>query len=439
MPIVTATPRGQANGQVVTEFVDSVGTSSVTYKYKTTQEWLSVRNTGSKDITVTVGGTSQTVTPGQRWEKSVNFLSFDIVSTGGMQSFEATADESGVKFDTPEGRYLSVGSKRDTSPFPAMDKNTGVIPINFQRISASPIITSADIGTAEMGFPCMVAAYKYLSNPIDRYYMYVTPHNTPGGAYLLTAPTPTGPFTFRQKILDRSIMGAGTDHISSLDVIYVPEKRMFHGYIHAAQAPGFPGQLTWLLYSTDGINWTHYDISNPVFTTERLWYAERSATYARVFRWGKKWGAISQVEDRESMERQGIFYSDDGIIWYPDLENPLDGVDFGFPSTVIYSSYPLVVGNTLYVISTVPNAATGDTRREMYLMRSDNGANFSLVQNTPVFSPDSTGTWDDGKIEYPSMFIDGDTLYLYYIGGKSNVYYPYQMGVAMVKLGGLTS
>lgn len=107
MPLVTASPRGNRNGQVMTEFVDSVGTTSVTYTYPKTQETLSFRNTGQMPITVTVSGTSQTVQPRGKWEKQTDFTTFDIVSTSGVQSFEALSDEKGSTFDSPEGRYFS--------------------------------------------------------------------------------------------------------------------------------------------------------------------------------------------------------------------------------------------------------------------------------------------------------------------------------------------
>lgn len=107
MPLVTATPRGNRNGQVLTEFIDSVGTTGVTYSYPTTQEMITIRNTGEKPITITIGGTSQTIQPGNKWDNVADFSSFDIVSTSGVQSFEARTDEKGSTFDTPEGQYFS--------------------------------------------------------------------------------------------------------------------------------------------------------------------------------------------------------------------------------------------------------------------------------------------------------------------------------------------
>lgn len=107
MPIVTALPRGQSNGQVITEFIDSVGTTSVTYTYPKTQELLVIRNTGTKSITVTVNSTSQTIQPENKWEIELDFVAFAIVSTNGVQSFEAWADEKGFSFGTPEGKYIN--------------------------------------------------------------------------------------------------------------------------------------------------------------------------------------------------------------------------------------------------------------------------------------------------------------------------------------------
>lgn len=106
MPDVLAIPRLMSNGQNLTGFVDSVGTASVVYTYPKQQEMLAVSNIGNQALTVTVGGVTVTVQPGQTETTNVDFTSFSIASASGNQAFEATADEKGSFFDTDIGRYI---------------------------------------------------------------------------------------------------------------------------------------------------------------------------------------------------------------------------------------------------------------------------------------------------------------------------------------------
>lgn len=132
MPIVAATPRNMGNGQVITNFNDSVGTASVTYTYPKTQEWIRVYNGGVKSIIIVVGGITQTIQPSAWWEQSVTFTSFDIRATSGNQMFEARADEIGGVTSSngtqAQGAYYALakepfsGSANVTKTFPtAMD------------------------------------------------------------------------------------------------------------------------------------------------------------------------------------------------------------------------------------------------------------------------------------------------------------------------------
>jgi hypothetical protein len=91
MPNVTALPRTMTNGDIVTSFTDSIETTSRTYTYSTTQAVLNVFNKGTKNITLTVNGSNYTITPYQSQTVTADFTSFSIVSTNGIQHFEANA------------------------------------------------------------------------------------------------------------------------------------------------------------------------------------------------------------------------------------------------------------------------------------------------------------------------------------------------------------
>lgn len=89
MPNVTAEPRLMNDGRSVTYFVDSIGTTSTTYTYPSSQDGIEVRNQGIWNITVTVNGTGYTIAPGQSQLLVASLSSFSIVSSSGTQQFAA--------------------------------------------------------------------------------------------------------------------------------------------------------------------------------------------------------------------------------------------------------------------------------------------------------------------------------------------------------------
>jgi hypothetical protein len=98
MPNVTANPRSMNNGELITTFTDSIETTSRTYTYPAQQSGLTVTNKGNKNLTLTVNGTNYTIQPNQAQVVTADFTAFSIVSTNGIQHFEAvatTADQKG--------------------------------------------------------------------------------------------------------------------------------------------------------------------------------------------------------------------------------------------------------------------------------------------------------------------------------------------------------
>lgn len=91
MPVVTAPSRSSQNGEVVTSFTDSVGTTSTTYTYNTSQEGLTIVNNGSALLTVTINGVAHSVSPFTNYSEQSSFSSFAIVATSGNQAFIATS------------------------------------------------------------------------------------------------------------------------------------------------------------------------------------------------------------------------------------------------------------------------------------------------------------------------------------------------------------
>lgn len=91
MPLVTTQARGHDNGEIITEFTDSVGTTATTYTYPTNQDGLTVRNEGVTALTLTVNGDQYTITPNKSQLVAAPIISFTIVSTSGNQQFSASS------------------------------------------------------------------------------------------------------------------------------------------------------------------------------------------------------------------------------------------------------------------------------------------------------------------------------------------------------------
>lgn len=133
MPIVTATPRSQSNGDTVTQFVDSVGVTKTTYNFPTEQKSLKIKNLGLSNITLGCDGANYLIKPNQPQDIASTFTEFSVTSTSGIQSFEAIAiqkqatstDKISISYK-PLGRDKIVcvgdsiveGNRNDTRNFP---------------------------------------------------------------------------------------------------------------------------------------------------------------------------------------------------------------------------------------------------------------------------------------------------------------------------------
>lgn len=92
MPWVTQKPTGQQNGDIVTQFVNTTSTTSVTYEYPTQQSELFIKNNGTNDIFVSVGSISnRTLASNSILEVKEPFLNFSIHSNVNSQQFTATS------------------------------------------------------------------------------------------------------------------------------------------------------------------------------------------------------------------------------------------------------------------------------------------------------------------------------------------------------------
>jgi hypothetical protein len=102
MPTINIEPKAMQNGDNVTTYKDTVGPQQQTYTFLTSQERVILKNSGSKNITYTVGSQSGTLGPSQMVDVKETISSINLTAEQGTQQFEIWADESGTKGTSPE-------------------------------------------------------------------------------------------------------------------------------------------------------------------------------------------------------------------------------------------------------------------------------------------------------------------------------------------------
>jgi hypothetical protein len=102
MPTINIEPKAMQNGDNVTTYKDTVGPQQQTYTFLTSQERVILKNSGSKNITYTVGSQSGTLGPSQTVDVKETISSINLTAEQGTQQFEIWADESGTKGTSPE-------------------------------------------------------------------------------------------------------------------------------------------------------------------------------------------------------------------------------------------------------------------------------------------------------------------------------------------------
>lgn len=85
MPLVTIKPISMSNGDLVTEFVDAVGTSETEYSFPSEQNHLMVKNNGNAPITLKLNGLSRTLNPSEEWSGKTSFTSVFLTSANQTQ------------------------------------------------------------------------------------------------------------------------------------------------------------------------------------------------------------------------------------------------------------------------------------------------------------------------------------------------------------------
>jgi hypothetical protein len=350
-----------------------------------------------------------------------------------MTSLEATAARAEVPGQLNLGfERVCDGALLDTSAVPWVDlepkrRRTVMFPTVVDMRGAG---TRADTG-GESGEPRSAGT----KAPIDAFYMYYAPHRS-AGIGLATAPGPEGPWTpYHDNPIVRLEDYPGiSDHISSPELVRWPQDKEcpYRLYVHGRTGPraeGF-GQHTCLAKSADGVSWQPVS-GEPVLTaTPEQSGHTNSAAYARMFRRGGWLYALYKSEHTHGLAR-----SQDGVTWEHWLHNPVIGPDedAGDPFMIRHTGL-LVRGDRLlifYSCNTGPGEQDhgGGKVEKIKLATFDVGADDwwdwgGLRRRGVVFSPERE--WEAGDARDPFLLVQGETLYLYYVGG-------HEQGVGLAK------
>lgn len=137
----------------------------------------------------------------------------------------------------------------------------------FSTTANAPVLTFA--GSAiDRRSVSLLPAGTFLPNAIDLWYLWLWTHDT-NSIYLFTAPDPRGPYTARGSSGPPANFPSGyvSTHFSSGDIVWDPLGRRLVSSPHSYRVPVVPGnaevcQDSFLIQSTDGVNWTWLDGDN---------------------------------------------------------------------------------------------------------------------------------------------------------------------------------
>ena len=144
----------------------------------------------------------------------------------------------------------------------------------FER--RGPVVDRGLSPTNEFDFPSVIRASEAFADPLDEYYLYTAPHDSPGGIWLFTAGHPGGPWTpFGDgPIIENHWEGQfSVSHVSSPHAFWHPQEEQLFLYFHGENS------VTRYATSTDGIEFAYGGIA---IDASQLPGDVREASYARV-------------------------------------------------------------------------------------------------------------------------------------------------------------
>lgn len=299
--------------------------------------------------------------------------------------------------------------------------------LQFTRASEQPLLDLSAVPWASkrktIMFPTVLDMSQYLSDPIDRFYMYYAPHHSEGIG-LATAPHPEGPWKpySGNPIITLDQFSGIRGHISAAELLFQPEERRFLAYPHGSSKPG---QNTVAASSEDGVHFTPIS-QMPILSSDPAGTWETSgASYLRVFRHGES--MIYGIFKSES--QHGVVRSRDGIHWEHWPRNPLiepvaEENEF---DRIRHTAVMIVQGilHLFYSTYTNPDLSCELIKLATWTLADDWEDWGELKRWGPVFEP--APPWEENNVRDPFLLRYGEMVYMYYVGGN-------EKGIALAKI-----
>jgi hypothetical protein len=273
--------------------------------------------------------------------------------------------------------------------------------------------------------PVILRAAGRLPNPIDNYYMYTsTDHDaTAGGIWLLTAPTPLGPWTMQNggaAIYVDAVQGNQTE-VPAIEWDPLTEQ-VFLYYSNAATGSN---QATQLATSVDGVTFERYGtiIATADLTNQP---GNGHTGYFDATRLSDRLWIGTALRGGGGTSLQQLLWSRDGIAWVPDPQPLLNYANVTADNAwkVSQLRYFVVNGEVWAGSREQQTGVSGASKSDGVLVAGPVTADFRAYDGPPeVVSTRVEATQvTEGE---PKFFVDDDgTLYMSYVNGASiNVAY----------------
>ncbi|MDZ8201240.1 DUF1349 domain-containing protein [Microbacterium sp. SSW1-59] len=171
--------------------------------------------------------------------------------------------------------------------------------------------------TNEYIFPSVFHAGAYFDDPLGEWYMYIAPHDRPGGIMLLYADSLEGPWTEygANPIIARKWSPYfDVNHVSSPDAVWNEQADELYLYFHGGN------EVTRYATSDDGVT---FDYGGVAVTNSMGGPTVTESSYARVFPHpdassGFAYGMFYMANEQDNIRRLRLAESVDGQTWIVD-------------------------------------------------------------------------------------------------------------------------
>lgn len=269
-----------------------------------------------------------------------------------------------IKAAAPDGKIGDVEISPKTADYVVVAPS----PITSQLLpKVSPVGFIKDIAdyqyigpSKEFISPTILDIKPYLQNgkflnqdePFDRYYLFYSPHENPGGMYLATAPTLDGPWTERNTVIDldwaKAIQGSNVNtasHISACHIIWNDIHNKYFMYFHG------PNTTTHYATSDNLKDWT---FGKSILNAQNFGSRGNEASYSKIFEHevpglDNKYIMLMMIAETSSSRRVYWAHSKDGVDW-TGVRKPLISADLDYkkiPGTDIKPNYVGGIGNNV--------------------------------------------------------------------------------------------